>query len=120
VVLLGVQQAAEAVAAADRAGEVGDVLGNGMLAADGTGVNAIALSGLAHRIIAAVEVLALLEMLGEVVAFAGELPVEPEEALLLGGERLRGNRSANDLFSRVTIAAMLGRDSKDVADRLVA
>jgi hypothetical protein len=59
-------------------------------------------------------------MLGEVVAFAWELSVEPEEALLLGGERLRGNRSANGLFSRVTIVVMLGRDPKDVADSLVA
>lgn len=68
--------------------EMGDVLGNRVLAANGTGIDAVALTRLAHGIVAAVEILALFEMLGEVVATAGQLPVEAEKPLLLGGERL--------------------------------
>lgn len=69
---------------------MGDVLGDRVLAADGTRVDAVALSGLAHGIVAAVEVLALLEMLGEVIAAVGEFAIEPKKSLLLGGEGLRG------------------------------
>lgn len=72
--------------AVHRGGEVGDVFGHGVLRADGTGVNAVALSGLGHGIVARIEVLAVLEMLGEVVGAGGQLAVEAEETLLLGGE----------------------------------
>jgi hypothetical protein len=68
--------------------EVGDVLGNRVLGPNGTGVNAVALAGLGHGVVARVEVLAVLEMLGEVVGTRGELAVEAEEALLLRGEGL--------------------------------
>jgi hypothetical protein len=69
---------------------VGDVLRDGVLAADGARVDAVALSGLAHGIVAAVKVLALLEMFGEMVAAVGQLAVQSKEPLLLGGEGLRG------------------------------
>lgn len=65
-----------------------DVLGDGVLAADGAGVDAVALASFAHGIVAAVEVLAVFEMLGEVVAAAGELAIQAEKPLLLGGEGL--------------------------------
>lgn len=68
--------------------QVGDVLGDGVLGADGAGVDAVALAGLGHGVVARVEVLAVLEDLGEVVGAGWELAVEAEEALLLGGERL--------------------------------
>jgi hypothetical protein len=90
VVVVRVQVATDAVGSADGAREVGDVLRDGMLAADGARVDAVALSGLAHGIVTAVKVLALLEMLGEVVAAAGQFAIQPEEPLLLGGEGLRG------------------------------
>jgi hypothetical protein len=90
VVVVRVQHAADAVGPADGAREVGDVLRDGVLAADGARVDAVALSGLAHGIVAAVKVLTLLEMLGEMFAAVGELAVESEEPLLLGGEGLRG------------------------------
>lgn len=88
LVLVRVQQAADAVGPIDGAREVRDVLGHGVLAADGARVDAVALARLAHGIVAAVKVLALLEVLGEVVAAAGQLAVQPEEPLLLGGEGL--------------------------------
>ena len=65
-----------------------DVLGNWVLRADGAGVDTVALAGLGHGVVARVEVLAVLEVLGEVVGARGELAVEPEEALFFGGERL--------------------------------
>lgn len=89
MVLMREENIANAVWAADWAREVGDVLGNGMLAADRSGIDAVAFARLAHGIVAAVEVLALFEMLGEVVATAGELSIQTEKPLLLGGERLR-------------------------------
>lgn len=67
---------------------MGDVLGNGVLRADGARVDAVGLAGLGERVVARVEVLALLEVLGEVVGAGGELAVEAEEALFLGGEGL--------------------------------
>lgn len=73
-----------------RGGEVGDVLGDGVLAADGAGVDAVALAGLAHGIVAAVEVLALLQVLGKMVGLRGQLAVETEEALLIGRQGLFG------------------------------
>ena len=75
-------------AAVDGRGEVWDVLGDGVLGADSAGIDAIALAGLGHGVVARVEVLALLEVLGEVVGPGGELAVEAEEALLVGGEGL--------------------------------
>jgi hypothetical protein len=72
--------------AVHRGGEMGDVFGHRVLRADGTGVNTVTLAGLGHGIVARVEVLAVLEMLGEVVGAGGQLAVEAEETLLLGGE----------------------------------
>lgn len=72
----------------DRRGEVGDVLRDWVLRANGTGIDAIALASLRHGIVTGVEVLAVLEVLGEVVGARGELAVETEEALLLWGEGL--------------------------------
>ena len=68
--------------------EVGDVLGHGVLGADGARVDTVGLSGLGEGVVARVEVLALLEVFGEVVGAGGELAVEAEEALFLGGEGL--------------------------------
>ncbi|KAH6610847.1 hypothetical protein Trco_000867 [Trichoderma cornu-damae] len=78
-----------AAAAVGGRGEVRDVFGDGVLRADGTGIDAVALAGLGHGIVARVEVFAVLEMLGEVVGSGGQLAVEAEEALLIRGERLR-------------------------------
>jgi hypothetical protein len=72
--------------AVHRGGEVGNVLGDRVLRADGTGINAVALAGLGHGIVARVEVFAVLEMLGEVVGARGQLAVEAEKTLLLGSE----------------------------------
>lgn len=71
LVVVGMQQTADSVGSADWAREVWDVFGHGVLAADGARVDAVALSCLLHGIVTAVKVLALLEMLGEVVAAAG-------------------------------------------------
>lgn len=65
-----------------------DVLSHGVLGADSTSVDAIALAGLGHGVVTGVEVLAVLEVLGEVIGAGGELAVEAEEALLLRGEGL--------------------------------
>lgn len=67
---------------------MGDVLGDGVLGADG-GVDRVGLAGLGERVVARVEVLAVLQVLGEVVGARGELAVEAEEALFFGGEGLR-------------------------------
>lgn len=64
------------------------VLGDGVLRADSARVDAVGLAGLGEGVVARVEVLALLEVLGELVGAGGELAVEAEEALLLGGEGL--------------------------------
>lgn len=79
---------ASAAGAVDGGGQVRDVLGDGVLRAHSAGVDAIALAGLGHGIVARVEVFAVLEVLGEVVGAGRELAVEAEEALLLRGERL--------------------------------
>lgn len=71
-------------------GEVGDVLGNRVLGAHGARVDRVALASLGHGIVAAVEVLAVLQVLREVVRLGGQLAVEAEEALLLGRESLVG------------------------------
>ena len=80
-------------------GQVGDVLGHGVLAAHGARIDAIALARLAHGVVAAVEVLALLQVLGEVVRLGGQLAVKPEEALLVGREGLL-NRKGGKLVSQ--------------------
>lgn len=67
-----------------------DVFRDGVLAPDGACVDAVALSGFAHGVVAAVKIFALLEVLREVVAAVGELAVQAKQSLLLGGERLRG------------------------------
>lgn len=77
-----------AAVAADGGRQVRDVLGDGVLGADGARVDRVGLAGLGEGVVAAVKVLALLEVLGEVVGARGELAVEAEEALLLGGEGL--------------------------------
>lgn len=82
--------AAVAVGAVGR-GQVGDVLGHGVLAADGARVDAVALASLGHGIVAAVEVLAVLQVLGEVVRLAGQLAIQAEESLLIGREGLCGS-----------------------------
>lgn len=69
-------------------GQMGDVLSHRVLRAYSTGVDAIALAGLGHGVVAGVEVLAVLEVLGEVIGARGELAVKTEEALLLRGEGL--------------------------------
>lgn len=75
--------------------EVGDVLGDGVLRADGAGIDTVALAGLGHGVVARVKVLSVLEMLGEVVGAGGQLAVQTEETLLLGGERLCGGTSVS-------------------------
>lgn len=65
---------------------MGNVLGERMLRADGTSVNTITLAGLGHGIVTRVEILAVLEMLCEVVGSRGQLAVETEETLFLGSE----------------------------------
>jgi hypothetical protein len=72
-------------------GEVRDVLGNRVLGAYGARVDRVALAGLGHGIVAAVKVLAVLQVLREVVRLGGQLAVEAEEALLLGRESLDVN-----------------------------
>ena len=73
---------------ADGGRQVRDVLGDGVLGADGARVDAVGLAGFGEGVVAAVEVLALLEVLGEVVGAGGELAVEAEEALFFRGEGL--------------------------------
>lgn len=84
----GARRARRVVGVVDRRGQVRDVLGNRVLRTDGARFHAVALTGLGHGVVARVEVLAVLEVLGEVVGAGGELAVEAEEALLLGGEGL--------------------------------
>lgn len=67
---------------------MGDVLRHGMLGAHATGVDAVCLAGFGERVVAAVEILALFQMLGEMVGSRGELAVEAEEALFFRGEGL--------------------------------
>lgn len=64
-----------------------------MLAANGSRVDAVGFARFRERVVATVKVLALLEVLGEVVAAARKLAVQPEQALLLGREGLRSGRS---------------------------
>lgn len=66
------------VGVVDGGREVGDVLGNRVLGADGTSIYTIALSGLGHGIVTGIEVFAVFEMLGEVVGAGGELAIEAE------------------------------------------
>jgi hypothetical protein len=68
--------------------EVRDVLGDGVLRADGARIDAVGLPGFRQGVVARVEVLALLEVLGEVVGPGGEFAVQAEEALFFWGEGL--------------------------------
>jgi len=79
---------ATAVRRADGRRQVRDVFGDGVLGADGARVDAVGLAGFRQGVVAAVKVLALLEVLGEVVGAGGELAVEAEEALFFRGEGL--------------------------------
>jgi tetrahydromethanopterin S-methyltransferase subunit C len=74
---------------------VRDVLGHGVLRSDGAGVDTVGLAGLGEGVVAAVEVLALLEVLGELVAAGWELAVEAEEALLFGRKGLNISRDVS-------------------------
>lgn len=84
-------------ASVDGGGQVGDVLGDWVLGAHSAGVDSVTFAGLGHGVVARVEVLAVLEMLGEVVGTGGELAVETEETLLLGGEGLNSHVSIQQL-----------------------
>jgi hypothetical protein len=76
----------------NRGGQMRDILGNGMLAAHGTGIDGIRFAGFGEGVVARVEVLALFEVLGEMVGSGGEFAVEAEEAGFLWGEGLGGFR----------------------------
>jgi hypothetical protein len=80
--------AAAALAGGAHAGrrQVRYVLGQRVLRAHAAGVDRACLASLAQRVVARVEVLALLEVLGQVVGLGGQLSVQAEEALLVGGE----------------------------------
>lgn len=81
-----VGMARSAGAAVGRRCQVRDVLGDGVLRANGAGV--VALASLGHGIVARVKVFAVFQMLGEVVGSRGKLAVEAEEPLLIRSERL--------------------------------
>lgn len=87
---VGASSGGRADAAADGRvdGTVADVLWVGVLVAYSARVHAVALAGLVEGVVAAVEVLALVLVLGEDGGLGGELAVEAEEALLLWGEGL--------------------------------
>lgn len=74
--------------AVDGAGEVRNLLGDGVLGADGAAIDTVTLAGLRHGVVARVEVLAVLQVFGEVVGPGGQFAVETEEALFLWGEGL--------------------------------
>lgn len=59
-----------------------------MLRANAASIDRAGLAGLGKGVVAGVEVFALLEVLGQVVGFRGELAVKAEETLLIRGERL--------------------------------
>lgn len=60
-----------------------------MLGAEAAHAHFGGLAGFAHRIIAAVKVFALLELLREQVFLVGKFAVETEEALFVGGKSLK-------------------------------
>jgi hypothetical protein len=68
--------------------QVRDVLRERVLRAHAAGIDGACLASFRECVVARVEVLAFLEVLGQVVGFGGELAVEAEEALLVGGEGL--------------------------------
>lgn len=76
--------------AADGGRQVRDVLRHGVLAAHAARVDAVGFARLGQRVVARVEVLALLQVLGEVVAAGGQFAVQAEEALFFGREGLFG------------------------------
>lgn len=65
---------------------MGDVLRDRVLRAHGASIDTVTTASLGHGVIAGVEVLAVLEVLGEVIGAGWEFAVEAEQALLLGGE----------------------------------
>lgn len=85
---LQVGDEAAGAGAVDGRREVGDVLGDGVLGADGASVDRVGLAGLGEGVVAAVKVLALLEVLGKVIRLGWELAVQTEEPLFLRGEGL--------------------------------
>ena len=85
---IAVAAAALACTAYARRRQVRDVFGEGMLGTDAAGVDGASFAGLGQRVVARVEVLALFEVLGQVVGLGGELAIEAEESLLVWGERL--------------------------------
>ncbi len=99
-VVLVARAAIEAAGGLARARQVRNVLGHGVLAADAARVQLVALAGLGHGVVAAVEVLALLQVLGEVVGLGRQLAIEAEQSLLIGGERLGRERFVSCLSTR--------------------
>ena len=74
---------------------MGDIFGHGMLASDTSCVDTVAFASFRHGIVATIEVLALLQVLGEMVTLRGKLAVKTEEALLFRGERLSNDESVS-------------------------
>jgi hypothetical protein len=64
--------------------EMWDVLWERMLTANAFGVDRAGFSGFGESVVTGIEVFALFEVVG----FGGELAVEAEESLLVGGEGL--------------------------------
>ena len=91
VVVVGVQQA-QPGGVTDGGVDVGDVLGQRVLAADGACVDAVGLAGLGKGVVPAVEVLALLQVLRKLVFPRGQFAVQAEQTLLFGREGLRTGR----------------------------
>lgn len=72
-----------------------DVLGDRVLRADSTSVDAVALARLGHGVVAGIKVLAVLQVLGEVIGSGRKLAIEAEKTLLLGRQRLHDVLLAN-------------------------
>lgn len=70
----------------DGAREMGDVLGNRVLGSDSASIDAVTLARLGHGVVARIEVLAVLQVLGEMVGARGEFAVKAEETLFLRGK----------------------------------
>lgn len=97
-----------------------DILGNRVLRADSTGIDAVALASLGHGVVARIKVLAVLQVLGEVVGSGRKLAVKAEKALLFWRQRLQ-----NWLLTKIQInwqrgeglLLCLSRDMKSVKQR---